>query len=139
VAVVRREELLGTSERYDSDLAPIDYDSWPFYSALTEARRSGQLRAYCLGLGVDPLSLAADLLTVVVVDAEPFDELFGGLVEVNEEGSIVSQAASQGASQQAGLPLNEATVRRFIHAEPMQAAGAALINLAWQFRPVLLG
>ena len=43
---------------------------------MTEALDGGQIRVWCLGLGVDPLTYATDLLTVAVIDSDVFDELF---------------------------------------------------------------
>ncbi len=74
------EELLGTSEDYGSDQAPIEYERWPFFAALSGARQAGTLRGYWLGAGADPLTLDVDLLTVLVFDAELFDAEFDGLV-----------------------------------------------------------
>lgn len=70
------EELCGHSEDYGSEDHPIDYSSWPFARRLTSALQDGQLRAWCLGLGTDPLTYATDLLVVVVLDSQVFDELF---------------------------------------------------------------
>ena len=39
------EELLGTGEDYGSGSAPIDYPRWPFFAALTAARRAGHCAA----------------------------------------------------------------------------------------------
>jgi len=39
------EELLGTPEHDGSRSAPIDYDGWPLYRALGQARRDGKLKA----------------------------------------------------------------------------------------------
>ena len=50
----------------------------------------GQIRAYCLGLGTDPLTFAMDLLAVVVIDAPLYDELFGALVADNAEGRVIA-------------------------------------------------
>ena len=72
------EELLGTSEDYGSDRAPIDYGRWPFFAALTAARQAGTLHGYWLGVGADVLTLDVDLLTVLVFDAPFFDAEFGG-------------------------------------------------------------
>lgn len=113
------EELLGGSEEYGEE--PIDYDTMPLYQRLAVGRRAGAVRPYVLGLGVDPLTFATDLLTVVVIDAPIFDELFGATVDVNAEGEII-----------AGTPFTEHDVDRFVHSEPMQAAGAAVLSLAWR-------
>ncbi|MEV4258361.1 hypothetical protein AB0J52_34840 [Spirillospora sp. NPDC049652] len=111
------EELLGASEDYPDG---FDQESWPFHRRMTEARRDGRLRAYHLGLGVDPLTLAVDLLTAVVLADEAFDELFGDrLVAENAEGRV-RLAAFDGSAP-----------------EPMQPAGAAALRLAWRHRRAL--
>jgi hypothetical protein len=131
------EELLGGDEDYHSDLAPIDYERWPLHAELTKARTAGALRLYWLGLGVDPLTLAADMLTVAVFEAELFDAVFSGLVSANDEGRMVTGPRS--ATAPAGVAFIEENIERFTVAEPMQAAGAALLRIAWANRAELLG
>ena len=127
------EELLGTSEDYHALGSPVDYSQWPFYQSLTSARQAGKLKVACLGVGVDPLSLAVDILTVAVFDGDFFDTAFGGLVTINTEGRVVSEREAT------GIPFTGETVSRFADgSEPMQAAGAAVIRLAWQHRANLL-
>ncbi|WP_232295396.1 transcriptional regulator [Parafrankia sp. EUN1f] len=121
------EELLGTAEEYGSDQRPIAYDAWPFAAELTRATRSGDVRVSVLGLGVDPLTFATDLLVVAVFEAPVFDTLFAGLVTLNSEGTVL-----------AGVPFTAAGVERLVGQERVQAAGAALIALAWQHRDELL-
>ncbi|TDC81250.1 transcriptional regulator [Actinomadura sp. 7K507] len=111
------EELLGMEEDYGDDFVQ---EEWPFHRALTGAREQGRVRAHFLGLGVDPLTFAVDLLTAVVIDDEVFGDLFGGLVSVNDEGEV-SMAPFGG------------TVPR-----PMQPAGAAALALAWRHRDALV-
>ena len=137
-AIVRElaEELLGAGEDYHSDAAPIDYQRWPLYAALAGARHAGSLRVHWLGLGVDPLTLVVDMLTVAVFDAPVFDAVFAGLVSANAEGRIVTGEDATGTT--IGIPFRAATVERFTTAEPMQAAGAALLRLAWRHRDALL-
>jgi hypothetical protein len=122
------EELRGETEDYHTSLGPIDYDTWPFAARLTRALDTGHVRAFCLGIGVDPLTLATDILTVVVIDSPLYDELFNHAVDANAEGSIVP-----------AVPFTAETVNRYARHEPTQAAGAALLRLAWRHRPVLLG
>ena len=121
------EELLGMPEDYGPAGAPVDYEAWPFARQLTAARDAGAVRPWVLGLGVDPLTLATDLLTAVVIDAPVFDELFGAMVSCNAEGRI-----------RPGLPFTAETVGRLTAREPMQAAGAAVLRLAWRHRAFLL-
>lgn len=128
------EELLGTSEDYGSDTTPIDYGQWPFFAALTSARRAGTVHGYWLGTGTDPLTLDVDMLTVLVFDAGLFDATFDGLVRSNEEGHFLAAPADGDV----GVEFSAASVERFTTVETMQPAGAALLRLAWQHRNLLL-
>jgi hypothetical protein len=119
-----REEFLGAAEDY----TPADYAHWPFFAQLAAARPAGKLTVCCLGLGADPLTLAIDILCVAVFASDTFDALFGGLVASNAEGRVMT-----------GIPFTAGTVTRFTRGEPMQAAGAAVLELAWQHRKHLLG
>lgn len=130
------EELLGASEDHGSDHRPIDYDRWHLYTTLAAARRNATLRVFWLGLGVDPLTLVADLLAVAVFDAELFDAVFPQLAATNDEGQLVRVNDEAGATT--GVPFTEQTVDRFAGHEPMQPAGAALLRLAWSHREALL-
>lgn len=127
------EELLGASEDYGSLGSPIGYDQWDFYRHLSTARQARSLRLWVLGLGSDPLSLVADMLAVAVFDAEFFDSVFGHLVAVNSEGEVMRNGGA------AGFAFTEAVVERFSRTAPMQAAGAAVLRLAWKHRQTLLG
>jgi hypothetical protein len=122
------EELGGHSEDYASDRAPVDYGSWPFARQLTGALDRGQVRVWCLGLGTDPLTYATDLLTVAVIDSDVFDALFGVNPRRNAEGRIL--AAREFAAR---------VIDRTVTGEPVQAAGAALLRLAWRHRATLAG
>jgi hypothetical protein len=122
------EELGGLPEEYDSDREPVDYDSWPFARQLTGARDGGQVRVWCLGLGTDPLTYATDLLTVAVIDSDVFDALFAQNPRRNAEGTIL--AAREFAAD---------VIDRSVTGEPVQAAGAALLRLAWRHRGTLGG
>jgi hypothetical protein len=122
------EELAGRSEDYGSEAAPVDYDSWPFARQMTDALDRGQIRVWCLGLGTDPLTYATDLLTVAVIDSGVFDELFSLSPRRNAEGSVL--AAREFAAH---------VIDRIVTGEPVQAAGAAVLRLAWRHRDTLIG
>jgi hypothetical protein len=130
------EELLGTAEDYGSGQRPIDYGAWEFSRALDRAREQGGLHVYWLGLGMDPLTFVADMLTVAVFEAGVFDATFGRLVTANAEGHRVS--FEDGTGRAAGLPLRASQVERLTRDEPVQVAGAALLHLAWSHRGHLL-
>ena len=119
------EELRGRSEDYGP--GPVDYDSWPFARQLAGALDRGQVRVWCLGLGTDPLTYATDLLTVAVIDSRVFDDLFSLSPRSNAEGSVL--AAREFAAH---------VIDRVVTSEPVQAAGAAVLRLAWRHRETLL-
>jgi hypothetical protein len=121
------EELRGETEDYETHCGPIDYDAWPFAVHLTRALGTAQVRAFCVGIGVDPLTFATDILTVVTIDAPLYDELFGQVAASNVEGSILP-----------AVPFTAETVEQYAGTEPTQAAGAGLLRLAWQHRWRLL-
>jgi hypothetical protein len=120
------EELLGVDEDHDSERGPIDYAAWPFAARMTALREAGRIQAWCLGLGVDPLTFATDLLTVAVFEAAAYDELFGDLVRSNAEGTVI-----------ASWPFEEQAVTELVGNHPVQAAGAALLALALRHKDVL--
>ena len=127
------EELLGMPEDYRALGSPVDYGRWALYQSLTGARQAGKLNVACLGIGVDPLSFAVDILTVAVFDGDLFDATFGGLVTTNAEGRVVIERDAT------GIPFTRKAVARFAEGgEPMQAAGAAALCLAWEHRADLL-
>jgi hypothetical protein len=131
------EELLGTPEDYRELGSPLDYSRWPFYRKLAAARETGKLGVACVGLGVDPLTFAADILTVAVFDGDVFDRLFADLVAANAEGKVIGPPAAAGVP---GIPFTGEAIRRLADGSgSMQAAGAAVLQLAWQHRRSLLG
>lgn len=144
------EEFLGSPEEYQAPGGVVDYHRWPFYQRLAQARRAGKLTVHCLGLGVDPLTFATDLLTVATFDSDLYDDLFGSLVTHNAEGRVITAqrpagtpaapaAGTPAGAGAAGIPFTARTVARLTTgAEPVQASGAALLALAWQHRRHLL-
>jgi hypothetical protein len=122
------EELLGADEDYGSERAPVDYAGWPLARTMTAALADGRIRAWCLGLGADPLTFALDLLAVVVIDAPLYDDLFGAAVDANAEGQVLPNRAFDAPS-----------VTGLLAAAPLQAAAAALLTLALAHRDTLLG
>jgi transcriptional regulator with XRE-family HTH domain len=128
------EEFLGMPEADGSSGAPIDYVHTEPFRSLNDARHSGALRAYSFGIGLDPLTLAGEVLSVVVIDADVYDRVFAGLVSSNAEGSVV--AASPSIAD--GVPFTERNVRRLLDEEPLAPAAAACLDLAWQHRRELV-
>ena len=123
------EELLGRDEHID-----VDYAGWEFFAALRTARAEGGCRPYCLGIGVDPLTFATDILAVTVFDRAIFDEVFAGLVEVNDEGRTVTRSPDGTF----GIPFTAQAVHRLLSVEHTQPAGAAVLETALRMREALL-
>lgn len=121
------EELRGETEDYETHRGPIDYGAWPFAVQLTRALATAQVRAFCVGIGVDPLTFATDIMTVVTIDTPLYDVLFGTVAASNVEGSILP-----------AVPFTAETVEQYASKEPTQAAGAGLLRLAWLHRRLLL-
>jgi transcriptional regulator with XRE-family HTH domain len=127
------EELLGNPEHNGSG-EPIDYDAEEPFASLNAARRSGQVRVWYLGTGLDPLTLAGEILTVLVIDAEVFDRVFADVVAWNSEGDVVFSADGS-----VGVPWRRDTIYRLLATEPLAPAAQACIELAWDHQDLLLG
>ncbi|MGH3812514.1 MAG: helix-turn-helix domain-containing protein [Pseudonocardiaceae bacterium] len=130
------EELLGTPEHDGTRSKPIDYHDWPLYCDLEDAQKSGAVVPFVLGLGLDALTLAATILTVVVIDDDVFTRAFGTATRYNEEGEII--AIGDGRATE-GIPFTGEAVRRLLSSEPMASPGAACLALAWRHRDRILG
>jgi transcriptional regulator with XRE-family HTH domain len=128
------EEFLGCAEHDGSSGEPIDYDGVEPLRSLNAARRAGGLRIVWLGLGLDPLTLAGEILAAAIIDAEVFDDVFSGLVPVNAEGSIVTTRGSTAV----GIPFEHRNVERLLVEERMAPSAAACLELAWRHRDTLL-
>ncbi len=130
------EELLGAPEHDGTRSQPIDYHTWPLYQLLEGGLRDGSITAHVLGLGLDALTLAATVLTVVVIDDDAFGRAFGSVVRFNDEGEIVAVGDDAAAE---GVPFTQAAVDRILSSEPLASPGAACLALAWEHRSILLG
>lgn len=130
------EELLGTPEHDGSHSGPLTYERWPLYRTLQSARCQGRLHVSCLGVGCGALTLATTIPTVLVIDEDVFDEVFGEIVPANDEGVAIT--ALPGDRSAAGIPFTEDNIRRLLQREPLSASGAACLALAWRHRDTLL-
>lgn len=122
------EEFLGHAE-HGGDGAPIDYDTAEPFRTLNAARRDGRIRVYCLGVAVDALTLAVEILTVAVYDDDVYDEVFAEMVDRNDEGTVTRT-----------VPFEEHTVNRLLARDkyPVAPAAAGCLQLAWDQRKLIL-
>lgn len=130
------EEILGDPERDGSSGEPLSYDDWPLFKDMERARADGRVSAFCLGLGLDTLTLTATILTVVVFDDDAFDELFGQAVEVNAEGALVSSSDTVNVTD--GLGFTAQNVSRLLLDEPVASPGACILRRAFEARQQIL-
>jgi hypothetical protein len=126
------EEFLGATERTGDGSGVVRYEAWPFFRAMSQARADGRLRVHGFGVGIDPLTLVADILLAVVFDRDAFDELLGDIVASNEEGLVVT------ARDGRGVPFSQQAIEEFLGDKPMQPAGSGVLALAWQHCDLLL-
>ncbi|MEQ7124167.1 helix-turn-helix transcriptional regulator [Actinopolymorpha sp. B11F2] len=129
------EEFLGNRE-HGGDGAPVDYGSQPFAS-LDAGVRDGRAQIYCLGLGLDALTLNAEILTVAVFDADLYDDLFAEMVASNDEGTIVTVDGTMAPTN--AIPFDRFTVPRLIEHTAMAPAARGCLQLAWDHRKALFG
>jgi transcriptional regulator with XRE-family HTH domain len=113
------EEYLGNPE-HDGDGAPIDYANTEPFRSLDAARAAGQIRVYCLGVGIDALNYVGDVLTVAIFDADVFDDVFGKMVSENDEGDVDSEE----------FTFTPECIARILTTEAVAPSGAACLALA---------
>ncbi|MEV5302692.1 helix-turn-helix transcriptional regulator [Amycolatopsis methanolica] len=121
------EELLGHDE-YDGSGKPIRYDKLEPFTTMDEALRDGHIRVFCLGVTLDALTLAGDILTVAVIAPDTYDALFANAVETNSEGSMPARA----------FPFEENTLTWLRESKRLSPGASAALHLAWSNRKVLL-
>jgi hypothetical protein len=78
--------------------------------------------------------LAGENMTVLVIDAEVFDQVFADIVAWNSEGDMVVSADGS-----VGVPWGRDGVYRLRAEEPLAPAAQTCIELAWDYQDLLLG
>src|SRR6185312_16392593 len=91
------EEFLDLPEADGSSGEPIDYATTEPYRSLERARIAGGLRVFCFGIVLDPLTLAAEIITAVVIDHHVFDSVFAHMVSANSEGAVFMSSHREGS------------------------------------------
>ena len=130
------EEFLGDPEADGESGDPIDYAETEPYRSLERARAEGRIRPWCFGVGLDPLTLAGEILAITVADADVYDEVFATMVDRNAEGAV---AGADQQRPQDGIAFTGENITRLLSNEPLAPAAAALLHLAWEYRDLILG
>lgn len=130
------EEFLGDLEADGESGEPIDYFDTEPYRTLNQGRWEQSVRTWCFGLGLDPLTLAGEILAVVVFDADVYDQVFAEMVGRNSEGTVTGTDRDH---PEAGIAFTDENVTRLLTEERLAPAAAACLHLAWHHRDLLLG
>jgi transcriptional regulator with XRE-family HTH domain len=128
------EELLGNAEHDGNSVEPIAYDDDEPFVSFERARQAGDFRVYACAVVLEPLTLWAEFLTVAVIAASVFDNLFSAMVAVNEEGAAVGTDPERPTT---GIPFT-AAARERLEGEPLSPITRACIELAWRYRNDIL-
>ncbi|MGH4013274.1 MAG: hypothetical protein ACRDSL_04945 [Pseudonocardiaceae bacterium] len=129
------EEFLGNAEHDGNSVDPIAYETDEPFASFERAREAGDFQVFAGAVVLEPLTLWVELLTVAIIAAPVFDELFTGMVSVNEEGAAISTESGRPTT---GIPFT-ADARERLRSEPLSPISRACIELAWRYRYELLG
>lgn len=121
------EELLGHDE-FDGSGGPIDYARTEPFASMDVAYAAGDIRVWCLGITLDALTLAGDILTVAVIAPATYDRLFAEAVDTNTEGAVPARR----------VPFNHTALQSLHRGGTLSPGAAAAIHLTWRHRSVLL-
>lgn len=122
------EEFLGLEEAQGRGGSWIDYENDHPYKQLNEGKRAGKIRVKVLGVGLDPLTWKPELLTVCLIDADIFDDVFRNMVSRNDEGLLIF------GRRKLGLRFDWETVSRYISAPDISPSAETCLTLAWRHR-----
>jgi hypothetical protein len=129
------EELLGIPEASGKIGDSIDYEHMEPYASLQKARTRRQISVWCFGIGMDPLTLTVEILTVAVIDETVFSKIFANLVSVNEEGIVIRRDGS--AKNALGIDFTEQSIREYSSTHNLTPSAGACLQLAWRHRKCL--
>lgn len=119
------EEYLNIADAQGTGGRPIDYHTVEPYRKFEEAKSCGDLKVHVLGLGLDPLSWKPELLTVSVISAPTFDDLFPELIS-NDEGTLVP-----------GRRFDDEVIQGYLSNPQVRPGAKACLELSWRHRSAL--
>lgn len=125
------EEFLDVEEAYGRGGRTIDYVNQSPFKELNDARRSGRLEVYVLGIGLDPLDWKPGIFTICIFESNAFDGILAKMVAQGKEGTILVGTRGE------GIPFNSESVRLYADNPNTVNAAAVCLKLAWQHRGAL--
>jgi hypothetical protein len=122
------EELLLLEEYPHINKDPFNYKAEP-YLTIENERAHGNIKAYYLGIGLDPNTLQGEVLTCVVYKEEAFLKIFHrdktkGVLRTNPEGNLIHEGDGQW-----GFRATERRINEIIEGDSLSACKALLIIL----------
>ena len=128
------EELLSVEEARGETAVSTDWLTEGPLAGFAASLDEGRLRIWCLGMGLDPLTLWCDMMTVAVFDDELFCRWFPTL-KPNYEGTVAGVAKGD---QVMGHPFTESSVSAFLDDRRIAPVAAACLKSAWEQRHQLI-
>lgn len=120
------EEIAGAEDYDGRSNVPFNYDLQP-YAELERERRSGNIRMFYFGTGLDPISLQGEILTVAVIKEETFRRIFPVIRTANREGKINTDG------ERWGHPFTDAECSSYMSSNTL-ASAKLLLTLALRNR-----
>jgi hypothetical protein len=139
------EEFLGVPEASGRGGIIIDFENETPYKEFWRAFRSGRMKVFYLGTGLDPVSWKPEILTVCVFDEQSFEKLFEKMVtDKIDEGTGGVLLAGNARSVRGkiggaygGLAFDRRNISEFANLEKTLPAGVACLALAERWTPQL--
>lgn len=138
------EEFLPDIENIDAASAPVDLDTVEPYRSVLRRQRNGEIKCFFLGVGLDPVQLQPEILTVMVIKENTFNKLFGPTFTRtsvrNSEGRIVGAqiiGTTKSGRRLIGFPFTKDGVEKTL-STPLVSGAAACLHLAWESHGTLV-
>ena len=133
------EEFLNMDEVRQGRGAPIDYAAQSPFRELLAAKTGGLVQPYLLGIGLDPASWKAQILTVCVFEAPAFDDIFAELAPENREGVLeISTHHRAAPAPLTGWDFNEQTIQDYLKDPSLNSSAKTVLGLAWRHHATIL-
>jgi hypothetical protein len=140
------EEFLPDLDPVDSSSAAVELETVEPYATVMRQGRSGHVRCYFLGIGIDPVQLQPEILTSCVFAEKAFRGLFGATFEQadvrNREGKIIGARVigiTKSGCRLVGFPFSKAEVEKALTSTsmPLVSGAAACLYLTWQAAKII--
>lgn len=128
------EEYLGHKDYTMAGGWSIDYRNTSPFREFREARASGGLWPWYLGVVMDPLTWKPEIMTVVVFDGVVYDDIFRNMKK-DPEGKKMGEDHD---GNRMGYPFDLKHVSMFTSAVETTPVASALLSRAWDLRQTLL-